>query len=544
MATYEDDENSRMMPGSADKISVAKKVYKQKRLLLCTVPELYASFQNMYPDNKIGLTRFYELRPKWCVTPGASGTHKVCVCVHHENAKLLGVACGSSYRDLLALVVCDTTDKMCMVHRCENCPGTSALVTYLKSVFDLDAEHEIDWQMPVSFQQWESTDRAAIMTFTLPLIDFIQYAAEKLSEFTEHSYLSKCQAAALKKLLDNLPINKVVAQVDFAENFQFVIQDEIQSYHWTKEYCTVHPVVLHIKKHEEVVTVSLCFFSNDMSHDTSFVWALQQRLAAYVNQNFSQVTTIEYFSDGCAAQYKNFKNFLNLTYHFNDFNISATWNFFASCHGKSNCDGVGAAVKRKLRNRSLTVGPQDAILTSFAAYSYCIEAMPLITFIHIAKDDILSDRNMLEYRYQKGNTVHGTRSFHYFSTDKIGTVSYKRTSSDEKYAGTHCFFLATPTYKMDQLPIQSYVACHYDEHWWVGAIVEKNVSDGDIQVNFLHPYGPAKSFYWPAKQDSCWVPLGNVICKLGPPNLSSSTARRYRFADDDMKSAETFFQNC
>ena len=310
---YQDDEYSRHMPGTSDKVSIAKNVYENKYLLHCTVPELYATFQNLYPENKIGLTRFYELRPKWCVTPGASGTHKVVVCVHYENAKLLAVACcKSSYKDLVPLVVCDVTDKMCMVHRCEICPGTSTLITHLKSRFTDDAELngsdevDIDWQMPVSFQQWVSTDRAAIETYTLPLIDFIHYAAEKLSEFTEHSYLSKCQATALKNLLENLPSDKAVAQVDFAENFQFVIQDEIQSYYWTKEYCTVHPVVLHIKQDDKVVTVSLCFISDDLSHDTSFVWALQQRLAEFMKQHFPHIKIMEYFSDGCAGQYKNY----------------------------------------------------------------------------------------------------------------------------------------------------------------------------------------------------------------------------------------------
>ena len=81
LAMYQDDEYSRHMPGTSDKVSIAKNVYENKRLLLCTVPELYATFQNLYPENKIGLTRFYKLRrPKWCVTPGALGT-KRCVYV-------------------------------------------------------------------------------------------------------------------------------------------------------------------------------------------------------------------------------------------------------------------------------------------------------------------------------------------------------------------------------------------------------------------------------------------------------------------------------
>ena len=35
--------------------------------------------------------------------------------------------------------------------------------------------------------------------------------------------------------------------LDFAENYQYVVQDEVQGYHWNKQQCTQHPVVLHHK---------------------------------------------------------------------------------------------------------------------------------------------------------------------------------------------------------------------------------------------------------------------------------------------------------
>ena len=149
-----------------------------------------------------------------------------------------------------------------------------------------------------------------------------------------------------------------------------------------------------------VTTVSLCYISDDLTHDTSFVWALQQKLVVYLKNTFPHIKDLEYYSDGCAAQYKNYKNLLNLTYHFEDFNLSGTWNFFASCHGKSNCDGVGAAAKRKLRNKSLTVGPQDAILSSDAAFKFLEEAMPTVKFYHISKDSMQETRFILLYQEQ------------------------------------------------------------------------------------------------------------------------------------------------
>ena len=41
-----------------------------------------------------------------------------------------------------------------------------------------------------------------------------------------------------------------------------------------------------------------------------------------------------YYSDGCAGQYKNRYNFINLLYHETDFGIKAQWNFLPHLMGK------------------------------------------------------------------------------------------------------------------------------------------------------------------------------------------------------------------
>ena len=43
---------------------------------------------------------------------------------------------------------------------------------------------------------------------------------------------------------------------------------------------------------------------------------------------------ITYVSDGASSQYKNCKNFYDLTMHEQDFGITADWAFFATSHGK------------------------------------------------------------------------------------------------------------------------------------------------------------------------------------------------------------------
>ena len=64
-----------------------------------------------------------------------------------------------------------------------------------------------------------------------------------------------------------------------------------------------------------------------------------------MKQRLPNVTKIYYVSDGCGGQHKNFKNFLNICSHKEDFSIEAEWIFFATSHRKSWCDGIGGAVE-------------------------------------------------------------------------------------------------------------------------------------------------------------------------------------------------------
>ena len=57
------------------------------------------------------------------------------------------------------------------------------------------------------------------------------------------------------------------------------------------------------------------------------------------------IKDIEYFTDGCTVQYKNYKNFANLCNHQKDFGLNTKWNFFATSHGKQPCDSIGGTVK-------------------------------------------------------------------------------------------------------------------------------------------------------------------------------------------------------
>lgn len=98
--TDETSGNTKVLPGKKDCVSIGKKVYKQKQLLLLNLRELHAAFKIKHPNSKIGLSTFCLLRPKWCVLAGSTGTHSICVCTIHQNVELQLHAIGSHWKML------------------------------------------------------------------------------------------------------------------------------------------------------------------------------------------------------------------------------------------------------------------------------------------------------------------------------------------------------------------------------------------------------------------------------------------------------------
>ena len=118
----------------------------------------------------------------------------------------------------------------------------------------------------------------------------------------------------------------------------------------------MHAIVLYYRKENEsdLLSTSICFISDDLKHDVNFVYKVMRDTIKYIRDNITEaLSKVHYFSDGRAGQYKNCKNFLNLCLHNSDFGVKCEWNFFATSHGKSPCDGIGGTVKRLVTRASL-----------------------------------------------------------------------------------------------------------------------------------------------------------------------------------------------
>ena len=128
------------------------------------------------------------------------------------------------------------------MHCCESCPGCAALKKFL----DDELSH-LDMDSEFHYCQWQTTDRAALATLTTTFKESKKILIDSINNLTRHSYLAKAQARYVKSKKESLGATKVMVLGDFAENYQYLTQDEIQSFHWSKEYCTLHPLVIYYK---------------------------------------------------------------------------------------------------------------------------------------------------------------------------------------------------------------------------------------------------------------------------------------------------------
>lgn len=533
---YESDDISRVLPGMKDCVSVRNengdKVKMSKRLILCNLAEAFRSFKDKFPDIKVGFSKFAELRPKHCVLAGSSGTHTVCVCTTHqniklmmENAKINSLTNGElpTYKHCLARILCNPPSIDCHLGNCPSCPGIDEVKSILETSFE---ENMID---KVSFRQWLTVDRCNLEMLEKSTSDFIDLFSKNLSSLVRHDFIAKQQSSFMSSIKENLTQSEVLVICDFAENYSFILQNEAQSHHWTNGQATVHPFVIYYKR-EKTEHVSFVVISECLEHNTIALYCFQKKLIEFIKSKFGDsIKKIYYFSDGSAAQYKNRKNFTNLCFHKDDFNIEAEWHFSATAHGKGPCDGVGGSVKRLAARASLQRPYENQIQTPYQLYEWAVQNIFVANFIYVTQEEYVVTEQFLENRLSKSKTIQGTQKLHTFiplpaskSLIRVKIFSESNDSSTEKV-----------TALQDQLrimEISGYVTIIYENDWWLAYVLAKEEATDEVKVSFLHPAGPSASFSYPSRQDVLWLPASHVLCKVNPV---TPTGRVYNLTEQE-----------
>ena len=156
-----------------------------------------------------------------------------------------------------------------------------------------------------------------------------------------------------QNLKENLPSNHIYIHRDFAEDYRYRSQEELQSVYWSQTKVTIHPVVAYFKRERErergetIRHQSFVFLTDEPRHDAKFVFALLRSLVSQLTKLIPELEYIHYWTDSPTSQYYNKTIFKIFLCHYEYFKVPASWNYMEAGHGKGTCDQIGGTPKRK-----------------------------------------------------------------------------------------------------------------------------------------------------------------------------------------------------
>ena len=178
--------------------------------------------------------------------------------------------------------------------------------------------------------------------------------ADHLKHFIMHNFIFRWQAQQFKECMLTFPNDVVVSVIDFAENYSFKMQNEIQSMHWWSTQVTILVHITYVRNLTGSIEKTLHFYiSDDKQHDTLFVQHCFMLHDRWLKQQGHRLRYHWVWSDGAASQFKARRPFYFVARYKQSTSLHMMWSFSASGHGKGEHDGAGAVIKRTLTHEEL-----------------------------------------------------------------------------------------------------------------------------------------------------------------------------------------------
>jgi len=556
------EDNATCLPGKRDTVKVGSG-RMQKYILNDSVGALHKKYNFEYPNMKISLTLFQSGRPK-NVLPVSYASRKICLCQRHQNFAL-------RLRVLRSQGVTQSPDHLITSETKESLERKiSALPTDI-----------------VTFQVWKQVERpykdTVIKKITLveenvPKLKFKEDFLKCMNEFRSHSERVRAQYHNLSLLKESLLQTECTVQLDFAENYVCHYFEEVSSAYYSKEQVTVHPTVIHYKTTDgQLQHKSLVVLSDEMAHGAGTVFAFIKVIVEWIKEHLPLIQQMHYLSDSPTSQYRNASIFNLVSLHKSMFNISASWHYFESGHGKGPCDGVGGAVKRAA---DLAVKKGRLITTASTFYEWGItQTGSAVTYLLVKKDKVKAAS--LELASLGAVRVLGTMKTHavmpvddqiyiretscfspccwslgVFHPSCSGWVKTrtryaheqrvefgKRTAEDHEDEASSSEEPPKKTAEETGLDLEeavkdicvgNFVAVKYNSNVYVGKVEE--IDDDEYFITFMESFGSIQGTYrWPLRPDELWVIAEDVLCKLMHPVPTGKSCRAFKLCPADVE---------
>ena len=352
----------------------------------------------------VSRTSFSELRPQYVLLK-SSMPHRVCVCLHHENVRLLiqplakYVAHGvcSDLQTFTNTLVCDVTNETCMFSKCRTCR------TYFD---DKIKANVVDSTGKIQWEQWTNKHgRTEKEEFEGTVEDCLNHLSSLVRKYLLHVFVKRAQSSVFERSKRKSNDRKVVVQVDYSENFPLNYQDAVQSAHWNIKTLSIFTAYVWCG----TSAFSFALVSNNVTHDKYCIDVCLNYIINHVKQHIRNVEEICFFSDGAASQFKQRYLFQNLTHLLTKYDLKISWNFFATSHGKGVVDAIGGTIKRMVWQTMLT---KKQCRNAYDFVSIGKEKTNSIIIDEICQTEIEATTSRLQPIFDKTKPVKDTQKLH------------------------------------------------------------------------------------------------------------------------------------
>ncbi|WAR20394.1 LOW QUALITY PROTEIN: hypothetical protein MAR_002232 [Mya arenaria] len=316
------DDNSRFKAGKKS-TRTKRKRKMQVRLLIDTIANLHQKylFEN---KSKISYSLFARLKPFW-VIQASEKDRQTCLCKVHENPLMklnkLNFEKAIEHRDLRKLIkdiTCNDRQKSCMYRTCDRCKdnkiktctdnaniNSGKIVTW--KVWKSRRIERKDPKNDTGISKTNITVREPETGTISTLVDELQTDIERLAR---HEFNIAHQYITLKKLKETCKDDELIMHVDFSENYQSKLTEEIQSMHFggSKRQISIHTGVAYV--HNK--TISFATISDTLSHAPPAIWAHLQPIILNLKDTYPRLKKLHMISDGPTTQYRCKNNFLSV----------------------------------------------------------------------------------------------------------------------------------------------------------------------------------------------------------------------------------------
>lgn len=416
--TSDDKDCTRASPNAKDVVTLysdGQKTLVAKRFLTMSVREMYKKMKTSHPEIKLGLTKFYALRPKWVMK---RPVHEECVCIYCANFALCLAALSNaggkdlSLEHVKKLCLCENPSEECLLLNCKSCPKKDGLT--LESL-SINEEDEVELAI------WESGE---LIKKHLDGNAFLNEIRKWATKYIPHWIIRQAQRLAICVEKSQIKPRTAVLHFDFAENWSVVLPRAVQGFHWKNQMVSIFTCVATTQQK----TYSFGVISDDIVHDTAHALFALSAIEEWLEENIPVFLELIYVSDGAASHFKNRFQLHEMAKR----NEVTKWIFSATGHGKSACDGVGAVLKHQACLHNLRSSELETIGCAEDFFRVVAAKVPGIVLLKCDATCLKDYRNLKKKDWNAVSPVKGIQTCHLWV--KVQNEDGSVNLAMEKYA--------------------------------------------------------------------------------------------------------------